>query len=533
MATEAMMKEKFYITTPIYYPSNKLTLGNAYTNVICDAIARFNRKQGKDVFYLTGTDEHGQKISQSAEAAGKEEKEYLDEIVEDTKELWKTLNISYDKFIRTTDSYHEKAVQKIFTDLYNKGYIYKGSYKGLYCTPCESFWTESQLVDGKCPDCGREVKFQEEEAYFFKLSSFGDKILKLYEENPDFLLPKSRVNEMVNNFIKPGLSDLCVSRTSVKWGVPVEFDPKHTIYVWIDALPNYITALGYNGEDDSMFKKYWPADVHVIGKEIVRFHAIIWPAILMALDLPLPKQVFGHGWLLFGGDKLSKSKSTDKGECTDPRILSKLYSADAVRYILYREIPFGSDGNYSTEAFLTRFNADLSNNYGNLVSRTFSMVKKYFDGVIPEGEELVDEDDKALKEFVDKEVKNVFDYMKVYDVTRATTSIFNIFTEANTYIQKVQPWAVAKDETKTNRLKTILKNLLEVIRIGSELFYPFAPESTGKVLTALNLDKDAVYSNLDSFNGLKAGEKLGELGILFPRLDIKAEIEKLSELANS
>ncbi len=525
------MKDKFYITTPIYYPSNKLTLGNSYTTIVCDALARFNRKLGKDVMYLTGTDEHGQKISQSAKNAGKSEKEYLDEMVEDTKSLWKLLNISYDKFIRTTDDYHEKAVQKIFKQLYDNGYIYKGSYKGWYCTPCESFWTDSQLKDGKCPDCGREVKFQEEEAYFFKLSAFADKILNLYEKNPEFLQPKSRVNEMVNNFIKPGLSDLCVSRTSVKWGVPVDFDPKHTIYVWIDALPNYITALGYGSDDDSLFKKYWPADVHVIGKEIVRFHAIVWPAILMALGIDLPHRVFGHGWILFGGDKLSKSKETGKKECIDPRVLVPLYSADAIRYILYREIPFGSDGNYSTEMFLTRFNSDLSNNYGNLVSRTFSMVKKYFNSIIPEGEELSQQTDLELKNAVDREVENTMNYMEKLDVTKAISSIMNIFTEANTYIQKVQPWAVAKEENSETRLKTILRNLLEVIRIGSELLEPFLPTSSRKVLDALNIE-EKVFKNLNNFKGLEAGQRLKEIDILFPRLDVNAESEKLFKIAN-
>lgn len=525
-------KEKFYITTPIYYPSNKLTLGNSYTTIVCDAIARFNRKQGKDVFYLTGTDEHGQKITQAAKAVNKTEKEYLDEIIADTKSLWKLLNISYDKFIRTTDDYHEKAVQKIFTELYKKGYIYKGSYKGWYCTPCESFWTESQLVDGKCPDCGREVKFQEEEAYFFKLSEFGDKLLKLYEENPEFLLPKNRVNEMVNNFIKPGLTDLCVSRTSVKWGVPVEFDPKHTIYVWIDALSNYITALGYGSDDQSLYEKFWPADVHVIGKEIVRFHAIIWPAILMALGLPLPKRVFGHGWILFGGDKLSKSKESGVKECVDPRILVPRYTADAVRYILYREIPFGSDGNYSTEVFLSRINSDLSNNYGNLVSRTFSMVRKYFDSIIPNYVEPTEKDDIEFRNNVIKYANDVFANMKNFDVTKGVSSVFDIFTEANTYIQKVQPWSIAKDENAGDRLSVVLRELLEAIRIGTELFQSFAPDCTEKVLKALGLNPRDDFSDIDNFKGLADGEKLGELEILFPRLDIAKETEELREIAN-
>ena len=526
------MKEKFYITTPIYYPSNKMTLGNAYTTICCDALARFNRKLGKDVFYLTGTDEHGQKITQSAQKVGKSEKEYLDEIVADTKQLWKLLDISYDKFIRTTDDYHEKTVQKIFTELYNKGYIYKGSYNGWYCTPCESFWTESQLVDGKCPDCGREVKFQEEEAYFFKLSEFGDKLLKLYEENPEFLLPKNRVNEMVNNFIKPGLTDLCVSRTSVKWGVPVEFDSKHTIYVWIDALSNYITALGYGSSDDSLFKKFWPADVHVIGKEIVRFHSIIWPAMLMALDLPLPKQIFGHGWLLFGEGKLSKSKESGAKECIDPRVLAPRYSTDAVRYFLYREIPFGSDGGYSTEAFLTRINADLANNFGNLVSRTFSMNKKYFNSQIPQYLEPANQDDIDFRNNVVSNVNDVKKYMQVYDITKAVTSVLNIFTEANTYIQKVQPWVIAK-EGGQDRLKVVIRSLLEAIRIGSELFYAFAPNSSSKVLEALGLNPTAEFENLDNFKGLKDNAQISELEILFPRLDVEKELKELSEIANN
>ena len=518
---------KFYITTPIYYPSNKFTLGNAYTTIICDALARFNKKLGKEVFYLTGTDEHGQKITQAATKVGKSEKEYLDEIVDDAKALWKLLDIEYDKFIRTTDANHEDAVKQIFTRLYNDGYIYKGSYKGAYCTPCESFWTDSQLVDGKCPDCGREVKYQEEEAYFFRLSQFGDKLLQLYKDNPEFLQPASRVNEMVNNFIKPGLNDLCVSRTSVKWGVPVEFDKKHTIYVWIDALSNYLTALGYLSDDQSNFEKFWPADVHVIGKEIVRFHAIIWPAILMALKLPLPKKIFAHGWIIFGNDKLSKSKEVGSKECIDPRILAPLYSSDAIRYYLYREIPFGSDGNYSTELFLNKINADLSNNFGNLVSRTFSMVKKYFNGVIPQ-QNKENEDDKTFKENVLKECQDVLKYMEELDVTKAITSVMNIFTLSNTYIQKVQPWVLAKEGD--GRLNTVMRYLLEAIRIGSDLCYSFMPQSTKKVLNALGKDEKNVFENLDNFEGLEEGKTLGELAILFPRLSVEDECKKLEEI---
>lgn len=526
------MKETFYITTPIYYPSNKFTLGNCYTTVICDAVARFNRNMGKDVMFLTGTDEHGQKISLAAAKQGKTEKEYLDEMIADAKALWKMLDISYDKFIRTTDDYHEKSVQKIFRTLYEKGYIYKGKYQGWYCTPCESFWTQSQLVDGKCPDCGREVSMQEEEAYFFKLSEFGDKLLKLYKDQPDFLLPVSRVNEMINNFIKPGLDDLCVSRTSVKWGVPVDFDPKHTIYVWIDALTNYINALGYNSEDDSNFKKYWPADVHMVGKEIVRFHAIIWPAILMALDLPLPKRVFGHGWMLFGDGKLSKSKETGKKECIDPRKLIPLYSADAIRYILLREIPFGSDGNYSTEAFLTRFNSDLSNNYGNLVSRTLSMLKKYFGCVLPTADGKDDERTQELKKAIKEEKDKVFKYMKDFDVSKSLISIFNIFSQANKYIELSEPWAIAKDPAREQELKNVMRNLIESIRIGSLLLNAFLPECSKKVLDALGISNiEEAFTQLDNFYALKDGITIEPLPILFPRLDINAETEKLYELA--
>ena len=524
------MKNTFYITTPIYYPSRKFTLGNCYTTVICDAIARFNKCLGKDVFFLTGTDEHGQKISTSAKNAGKTEMEYLDEIIADAKNLWSMLNIEYDKFIRTTDSYHEQAVQKIFKELYDKGYIYKGSYKGLYCVPCESFWTESQLVDGKCPDCGRPVIEQEEEAYFFKLSAFTDKLLKLYKDHPEFLEPQTRVNEMVNNFLKPGLSDLCVSRTSVKWGVPVDFDPKHTVYVWIDALFNYMTALGFKSDDESLLNKYWPADVHIIGKEIVRFHAIIWPALLMALNLPLPKRIFGHGWMLFGGDKLSKSKQVDSFECVDPRILAPRYSSDAVRYILLREIPFGSDGNYTTEAFLTRFNADLVNNYGNLVSRTFSMLKKYNSSIVPKRYEEEDVD-KELQTTVKEETQNVMKYMENFDVSKSLISIFNIFSSANKYIEATEPFRLAKDPEKKQRLDTVLRNLLEVIRVGSLLLYPYLPDCTTKVLAAYGINpREEGFKNLDKFT-LKEGSEVGTVSMLFPRLDVAAEMEELKNIS--
>lgn len=524
------MAEKFYITTPIYYPSRKFTIGNCYTTVICDTISRYQKLKGKDVFFMTGTDEHGQKIAQAAKNAGKTEMEYLDEIIADAKNLWEMLNIKYDKFIRTTDDYHVKSVQKIFRKLYDKGYIYKSAYKGKYCVPCESFWTESQLVNGKCPDCQRDVIDQEEEAYFFKLSEFGDKLLKLYSEHPDFLKPESRVNEMVTNFIKPGLSDLCVTRTSVKWGIPVDFDPKHTIYVWIDALSNYITGLGYGSDDETLFNKYWPADVHIIGKEIVRFHAIIWPAMLMALDIPLPKRVFGHGWLLFGGDKLSKSKLTNSVECVDPRILAPRYTADAVRFVLLREIPFGSDGNYSTELFLNSINSELANNYGNLVSRTFSMLKKYQNSIIPEASGDDEEIDKSLKLAVTNSIEDINKYMNTnFDVSRALASIFDIFSKANKYIEETEPYRLAKDETKKARLDTVMRNLLEVIKLGTSYLSAFLPDCSAKVLSALSVDAKEVVNNSE-FYSLKAGETVGELGILFPRLDLEKEMSELKNI---
>ena len=526
-----MEKEKFYITTPIYYPSRKFTLGNCYTTVICDALARFNKLLDKEVFFMTGTDEHGQKIAQAAKLAGKTEMEYLDEIIADAKNLWNMLDISYDKFIRTTDDYHVAGVKKIFKDLYDRGYIYKSSYKGKYCVPCESFWTESQLVDGKCPDCHREVIDQEEDAYFFKLSEFGDKLLNLYKNNPEFLQPQSRVNEMVNNFIKPGLSDLCVSRTSVKWGIPVDFDEKHTVYVWIDALSNYITGLGFKSEDETLYKKFWPADVHVIGKEIVRFHAIIWPAILMALDLPLPKRIFGHGWLLFGGDKLSKSKSVKSTECVDPRILVPRYSSDSVRYILLREIPFGSDGNYSTELFFNTINSDLANNYGNLVSRTFSMLKKYRNSVIPKiSDEELEDIDVDLKTTIHKALFETKKHIEDnFDVSKALASIFDIFSKANKYIEVTEPYRLAKDAEKSKRLDLVLRNLLESIRVGTILLSAFLPSCSDSVLSALGVT-ERLYENAKNFYCLQEGGLVEDIGILFPRIDIEKEFEELAKL---
>ena len=508
-------QKKFYITTPIYYPSANFHIGHCYTTIIADAIARYKRLKGYDVFFQTGTDEHGQKIEKKAEEAGVTPKEYVDKIIEDAKDLWKSLDISYDYFIRTTDSDHERRVQKIFKKLYDNGDIYKGEYKGLYCTPCESFWTESQLDEnGNCPDCHREVHEVKEEAYFFRLSKYQERLEKFYEENPNFIQPVSRKNEMLNNFIKPGLSDLCVSRTSFKWGIPVDFDDKHVIYVWIDALTNYITSLGYP-EDLEKFNKYWPADLYLVGKEIVRFHTIIWPCLLMALDLPLPHQVFGHGWLIINGGKISKSL----GNYKDPREYINDYGVDAVRYFALREVPFGSDGNFSEEALINRTNSDLVNTLGNLVNRTLAMSKKYFNSVVTNPKVYENIDDnltsyiKALPSLVDKKMEGL-------KINEALEDIFELLKRANKYIDETTPWILAKDETKTDRLKTVIYNLLEVIRISAVLLTPFIPETSEKIFKMLNT-KETSFDSINDFGKLEENITLNESFILFNRIDTK------------
>ncbi len=491
-----MEKEKYYITTPIYYPSSDFHIGHCYTTIIADAIARYKRLKGYDVFFQTGTDEHGQKIENKAHEAGVTPKEYVDKIVGNAQDLWKSLNISYDKFIRTTDDYHERAVQKIFTKLYEQGDIYKGEYKGLYCTPCESFWTESQLVDGKCPDCGREVHEVKEEAYFLKLSKYQDRLVEYIEAHPEFIQPESRKNEMINNFIKPGLEDLCVSRTSFKWGIPVEFDPKHVVYVWIDALSNYITSLGYMSDDDHLLQRYWPADLHLVGKEIVRFHTIIWPIMLMALNLPLPKQVFGHGWLVIDGGKISKSL----GNYKDPREYIKDYGVDAVRYYVLREVPFGSDGTFSENALITRTNADLANVLGNLVNRTLAMVKKYFDRPIKLTDQKT-EFDANLIQSIDELDAIIAEKMAILHVSEALESIFDVLRKSNKYIDDATPWILAKDESRQGELETVLYNLLEAIRVCGIALRPFLPTTSEKIQEQINNDheepeylKDNVYA---------------------------------------
>ncbi len=524
-----MDNNKFYITTPIYYPSGNWHVGHCYTTVICDALARFNRMLKKDVFFLTGTDEHGQKIEKKAQEKGLTPIEFINPLVDDIKDIWSKLDISYDKFIRTTDEQHVKGIQRIFKELYDRGEIYKSQYEGWYCTPCESFWTESQLVDGKCPDCGRQVQKGKEESYFFRLSKYADRIIKLYQDNPEFLQPKSRVNEMVNNFIKPGLQDLCVSRTTIKWGVPVTFDEGHTVYVWVDALSNYITALGYGSDDTTLYDKYWPASLHMVGKEIVRFHTIIWPAMLMALDLPLPKQVYGHGWLLIGGDKLSKSKGENiKTENTDPKELVERYGSDALRYFLLREIPFGNDGVYTNESLLKRINVDLSNDLGNLVSRTTAMVNQYFGGFLPCPNEFTDLDNEviAICNGLFEKVKN---YIDLIDVPSALCEIFKLIQRANKYIDETEPWKLSKDENSKDRLATVMYVLCECIRISAIILKPFLTKSTDKILSLFGIENQTNFDNL-VFGVLKGGVKVEKSQPIFPRIDIKKELDEIEKM---
>ncbi|NLL16019.1 MAG: methionine--tRNA ligase, partial [Clostridiales bacterium] len=518
-----MERKTFYITTPIYYPSDRLHIGHSYTTVAADAMARYKRMRGYDVMFLTGTDEHGQKIEDKAKAAGLDPKTYVDNIVVGIKALWKLMNISYDKFIRTTDDYHEKAVQKIFRKLYENGDIYKGVYEGMYCKPCESFWTETQLNDGKCPDCGGEVQKATEEAYFFRLSKYADKLLKYYEDNPGFIEPQSRQNEMINNFIKPGLEDLCVSRTSFKWGVPVDFDPDHVVYVWVDALSNYITALGFGSDDDSLYKKYWPADVHLMAKEIVRFHTIIWPAMLMSLNEPLPKKVFGHGWLLLEGGKMSKSK----GNVVDPVVLCDRYGVDAIRYFLLREIAFGSDGVFSNENLINRINFELANDLGNLLSRTVSMVEKYFGGVIPTEREATEFDEALISAAKELKANTESLYDKLL-FPNALTDIWKFISKANKYIDETTPWILAKDEANKAKLASVMYNLCESLRIVSVLISPVMPETSPKIRAQLGLDADFEWDSAGVF-GLNDSFSVKKGDIIFPRIDVEAELKELEK----
>lgn len=517
-------KGKFYITTAIAYTSRKPHIGNSYEIVLTDAIARYKRLQGYDVFMLTGTDEHGQKIEEYAEAASVTPKEYVDKVSSEIRGICDLLNTKYDRFIRTTDEQHERIVQKIFKKLYEQGDIYKGHYEGLYCTPCESFWTESQLVDGKCPDCGREVKPAKEEAYFLKLSKYQKRLEDFIEQNENFIYPEARKKEMLNNFIKPGLQDLCVSRTSFKWGIPVDFDPDHVVYVWIDALSNYITAIGYDPDGSSdEYKKYWPADVHIIGKDIVRFHTIYWPIMLMALGEPLPKQVFGHPWLLFGEDKMSKSR----GNVIYADDLVELLGVDAVRYYLVSEMPYASDGSITYETIIERYNSDLANTFGNLVNRTIAMQNKYFDGVIQPGDVAEPVDDK-LKTFALDTVKKIEKCFETYRVADAVEAVLNLAKRSNKYIDETTPWALAKDEASLPRLGTVLYNLLEAIRYIAVLLSPFMPETSEKIFAQMNCDiKD--YDSLENFGALKSGEKVGKAEALFARIDAEKMLAEIAE----
>lgn len=517
-------KKTFYVTTPIYYPSDKLHIGHSYCTVAADTLAKYKRLRGYDVRFMTGSDEHGQKIERIATGLGITPKEYVDKVVAGIKDLWASLDISYDKFIRTTDEDHVAAVQKIFKTLYDKGDIYKSEYEGWYCTPCESFFTEHQLVDGKCPDCGRDVEKVKEESYFFRLSKYQDRLIKYIEDHPEFIQPPSRQTEMISNFLKPGLEDLCVSRTSFSWGIPVTFDPKHVIYVWVDALSNYITALGYGSDNDELFKKYWPADVHIVGKEIVRFHSIIWPAMLMALDLPLPKQIFGHGWLVIDGGKMSKSK----GNVVDPKVLIDRYGLDAVRYFLLREISFGQDGNFTNEALIQRINSDLANDLGNLVSRTVGMIDKYFGGQLP-AEHAETEFDADLKSVAADTIVKFEECMDKMLFSDALSALWTLIRRTNKYIDETQPWILAKNEEDMPKLAGALYNVAESIRIVSIMLQPFMPKCPKAIHKQLNIEGTELtdWDNIRIWGLLPKDLKVEKGPALFPRIDMKKELVEL------